>query len=127
MGECTRNGWEVPLEDENGEEYGQVKVIWGDDNDKFDPVKQIRDFTVALELDGVEEGANNDDNDDDESQRLKSVKEIVPMRLFTSQEIDALAKCSGFKVQAMYGALNEEVDVNDEEEVFRLVCVLQKL
>ena len=36
MVECTRNGWEVPLEDENGEENGELAIVWGDDNDEFD-------------------------------------------------------------------------------------------
>ena len=121
MVECTRNGWEVPLEDDEGTEYGELKVIWGDDDDPFDPIRQVRDFSVALELSGV------DENDaDGEMKQLQSVREVVPMRLFTAQEMDALARCAGLRVVAMYGALSEEVAVDSDDEAFRLVCILRK-
>lgn len=119
--ECTRNGWEVPLEDENGKESGQLEIIWGDDNDDFDPITQVRQFTVAMELKGIESEDNGISPD------LQSVREVVPLRLFTAQEINALARISGFRVESMHGALCEGVDVNDGEEAFRLVCVLQKI
>ena len=124
MVECTRNGWEVPLEDDMGEEYGELQIIWGDDDDYFDPITQVRNFTVSMKLDGVDDASLAEmaaDNGD-----LQSVKQVVPMRLFTSQEIDALARCSGFEVAAMYGALCEEVEVTNDDEAFRLVCVLRK-
>jgi SAM-dependent methyltransferase len=113
--ECTRNSWEVPLEDEEGETSGELEIIWGDNNDEFDPIKQVRQFTVAMELKGIE-------NDD-----LQNIREVVPMRLFTAQEISALAQIVGFEVTSMHGALVEGVDVNDENEAFRLVCVLRKI
>jgi SAM-dependent methyltransferase len=116
MVECTKNGWEVPLEDEQGNECGELKIIWGDENDVFDPIQQVRQFTVSFELTGTGELSKD----------MHSVKQVVPMRLFTAQEIDALARCSGFEIASMYGALSQEVDVNDDEEAFRLVCVLRK-
>lgn len=120
MVECTRNGWEVPLEDENGKEYGELKIIWGDDDDKFDPIRQVRDFTVAMEL--VLEDQSKNENPD-----LQSVREIVPLRLFTYQEIDAMSRIAGFEVVELFGALSDEVDVNSEDEAFRLVCILRKV
>eukprot|EP00978_Attheya_sp_CCMP212_P015850 scaffold40988_cov52-Attheya_sp.AAC.1 len=122
MVECTRNGWEVPLEDDNGKEYGELRIVWGDDNDPFDPVLQIRNFTVAMDL--VAPQVLNEEGDKNE--QLQSVREVVPMRLFTAQEIDALGRCSGFELAAMYGALSQDVNVNDGDEAFRLVCVLRK-
>lgn len=116
MVECTRNGWEVPLEDESGAAYGELRIIWGDDNDHFDPITQVRRFSVSMEIRQDEQNYTDG---------MKSVKEIVPIRLFTSQEIGALAMCSGFDIAAMYGALDDEISVNDEE-AFRLVCVLRK-
>jgi SAM-dependent methyltransferase len=118
MVECTRNGWQVPLEDDMGNEYGELQIVWGDDNDVFDPIMQVRHFTVSMELKG-------DDNAIAKGQQ--KVKEVVPMRLFTAQEIDALAHCSGFEVAAMYGALASDVSVDDEDEAFRLVCVMRKM
>lgn len=114
MVECTRNGWEVPLEDDAGDAYGELQIIWGDENDTFDPITQVRQFSVSMEI-----------KSDLPVSGLKSVNEIVPIRLFTSQEICALATFCDFEVVAMFGALDEEVSVNDEE-AFRLVCVLRK-
>ena len=54
------------------------------------------------------------------------LRQVVPMRLFTVQEIDALARCAGWRVAAYYGALEEGVRIDDEEAAFRLVCALQK-
>jgi SAM-dependent methyltransferase len=116
MVECTRNGWEVPLDDENGKNCGELKIVWGDDNDEFDPITQVRQFTVSMELTG----------EDPKEKPLQSVREIVPMRHFTAQEIDMLARIAGFELKTLHGALQFDVDVNDDEQAFRLVCVLQK-
>jgi SAM-dependent methyltransferase len=115
MVECTKNGWEVPLEDETGQQCGELRIVWGDETDTFDPITQVRQFTVSFDLTGVEE------------KQKQTVRQVVPMRLYTAQEIDALARCSGFEVVARYGALDKDVDVNDEDEAFRLVCVLRKV
>jgi hypothetical protein len=120
MVECTRNSWEVPLEDANGKEYGELKIIWGDDDDNFDPIRQVRDFTVAMDL-IVSEDMKVENPD------LQSVREVVPLRLFTYQEIDALSRIAGFDVVELFGALSDEVNVNSEDEAFRLVCVLRKI
>lgn len=121
MVECTRNEWAVPL-DEDDPDAGELEIIWGDDGDDFDPVQQVRQFTVSMRL---KDGAKSI-SDDSESNIPSSVREVVPIRLFTAQELDALARCTGFSVIEMYGALDEEVGVDDGEEAYRLVCVLQK-
>lgn len=122
MVECTRNGWQVPLEDEEGEEYGELKIIWGDEDDKFDPIRQVRDFTVAMDL-----TVSVDMKDQADEADMQSVKEVVPMRLFTFQEIEVMARIAGFDVETAYGALSDEVDINSEDEAFRLVCILRKV
>jgi SAM-dependent methyltransferase len=133
--ECTRNGWSVPLEDENGKTSGELKIIWGDDNDDFDPIKQVRQFTVSMELTGNHAletvsddttSSDNNNNNNSTNSTISHVSEVVPMRHFTSQEIDALARIAGFEVMSMHGAVAHDVDVNDEDQSFRLVCVLQK-
>ena len=126
MVKCTRNGWEVPLEDEDGKQSGELTIIWGEDDDLFDPIRQVRQFTIAMELNGVPSTNNNNNDDNEKEKEMQNVREIVPMRLFTAQEIDALAQCAGMKVVHMYGALEEGVAVDDDEMAFRLVCVLQK-
>ena len=132
MGECTRNGWQVPLEDGDEKEYGELNIVWGEENDEFDPVSQIRHFTVGLELtvNNVDDIPKDEDTSSLFLQMSKegktSVKEIVPMRLYTLQEIDALARCAGFELVAKYGALAEDVSIEDEDEAFRMVCVLRR-
>lgn len=116
MGECTRNGWEVPLDDDEGNEAGMLQIIWGDDGDEFDPIGQVRRFTISMKVTGADESIDE----------IQSVKEIVPMRLFTAQEVDALARCSDLEVVAQYGALEEGIDVGSEEFAYRLVSVLRK-
>ena len=123
MVECTKNSWEVPLEDENGDKYGELKIIWGDDDDTFDPIRQVRDFTVAMDLTIDDDASSAKDENTD----LQSVREVVPMRLFTYQEIDALSRICDFEVVSLHGALSDEIDVNNEDQSFRLVCVLRKL
>ena len=110
--DCTKNDWEVPIEDDQGNE-SLLSIVWGDENDKFNPISQIRDLSVQMSL------------TDSDGNILKSVKEEVPMRLFTAQEIACLAKLAGFEVVAMFGALDDEVKV-DADEAFRMVCILRK-
>lgn len=114
MVDSTTNSWEVPLEDDEGHEYGQLLVVWGDEDDEIDPIQQVRQNTVVLKLKGVEDP------------KKQSVNGVVPLRLFTAQEISLFAQLSGFEVAAMYGALSDEFDINNEDVAYRLVCILRK-
>ena len=116
MVECTRNGWKVPLDGDDGEEAGELQIVWGDDGDDFDPVRQVRQFTVSMKLEGV----------DEKNSKLQNVREVVPTRHFTAREIEALAQCADLEVVEMFGALEEGVAVDDDDLAFRLVCVLRK-
>ena len=117
MVECTRNGWKVPLDDEQGAEAGELTIVWGDDDDVFDPMTQVRQFSVRMELTGTEQDM--------------TLQEVVPLRLFTAQEIEALAAATNFRIVSMHGALEtddgELIDVNDEDLAYRMVVVLQKV
>jgi len=109
MTDCTRNGWEIPLEDSDAEDAGSLQIVWGDDNDEFDSIAQVRHCTVSFEMTGADK-----------------ISQIVPMRLFTAQEMKALATCAGLRLVEMHGALEEDVAVDDDDLAFRLVCVLQR-
>jgi SAM-dependent methyltransferase len=125
--ECTRNTWTVPLDcrhnDDDGDSKEKLVIVWGDEDDPLDPLTQVRDFTVEFQLHGCAES---------EWKRLglasPTLHQVVPMRLFTAGEMEALARCAGFRIAAMYGALEPEnlVDIGDDELAFRMVCVLQK-
>jgi SAM-dependent methyltransferase len=115
LGACTRNAWAVPLDDDTGTEAGQLEILWGDEADDFDAISQVRQFTVRMELQGVP------------NETPVQLSQVVPMRLFTAQEMDALATACGFTIVAMHGALESNVSVDDEDAAYRLVCVLQKV
>jgi hypothetical protein len=123
--ECTKNTWTVPLDGSDDDEGSaeNLVIVWGDEDDPLDPVRQVRDFTVEFQLRGCAES---------EWKRLglasSTLRQVVPMRLFTAGEMEALARCSGFRMAAMYGALEPDVlvDVDNDELAFRMVCVLQK-
>lgn len=114
MVDSTTNSWEVPLEDDEGTEYGQLHVVWGDEDDEIDPIQQVRQNTVVLQLEGVEDAEK------------QSINGVVPLKLFTAQEISLFARCTGFEVATMYGALSDEFDINNEDVAYRLVCILRK-
>lgn len=123
--ECTRNEWTVPLDGlDDSDSTKKIVIVWGDEDDPLDPVTQVRDFTVGFRLIGCEE---------QEWRRLglasPELQQVVPMRLYTAGEVEALGRCSGFRLAGMYGALEPDdlVDINDEELAFRMVCVLQKV
>lgn len=54
------------------------------------------------------------------------LENVVAQRMFTSQEVDLLARLSGFEVVGVYGALDLEVDT-ESEDAYVLVMCLRKL
>jgi len=130
MLECTRSTWKVPLDfnyrtaDTLGDDESPpsstseayLKVLWGEEDDPFDPISQVRNLTVVLELVNPHDPATS-----------TRISEVVPTRVFTAQEIDALAACCGFEVTAMYGALDKDIPITDPEVAYRMVCVLRKI
>lgn len=91
----------------------RVLVEYGRFGDAFDPETQILSRTVGLSL------------FDEEGTLLHSGVESVEQRQFTYQEIELLAMQSGWNVVGVYGDLNAEVELFDEE-AYRMVIVLQK-
>ena len=43
--------------------------------------------------------------------------------MFTSREVDLLARLSGFEVVGVYGALDLEVPIDDEESYVLVMCL----
>jgi hypothetical protein len=76
MVECIRCGSKVPLElasnDDEEEELsgGELSIIWGDEGDRFDPVTQVRQFTIKMELTGT----TQTDDDNNNINNIKAVK-----------------------------------------------------
>ena len=139
--ECTRNSWTRPLyvdeeeyNDENDDD-DDLQVIWGDEDDAFDPVRQIRNVTVEFHLRNCSDSQLRRYGMDGSQGAAPVLRQIVPTRLFTAPEIDALARCAGFRLHATYGALDPDVlvpfdcenDDDDDDLAYRMVCVLQKV
>jgi hypothetical protein len=124
MVDCTTNTWTVPLEVMDAAAdgaAGQLQVIWGDADDAFDPITQIRNATIGFHL---TTGAGQDDDDDEQW------IDTVPMKSYTVPELYLLAELTGFRIVQLLGALDspdEVVSVDDEDLAYRLVCVLQRL
>jgi SAM-dependent methyltransferase len=126
---------------------GELTIVWGDQDDAFDPITQIRQFTIEMawvkdttttstsaavtttDSNTLEADSNHPLDSLSASGRLR---QVVPLRVFTVPEMAALAQCAGFKVVALYGALERDeddhvIDINDEDAAYRFVCALQKM
>jgi ubiquinone/menaquinone biosynthesis C-methylase UbiE len=108
ISKSTVNDWEM-------EKDGvKVKIQWGADGDKFDPITQQTEVSVRLEyFDGTNSGV---------------IEDRSPQRCFTATEFAALVTASGvFDIVAWYGALNLTIPFNSEEKSWRMVPVLKKV
>jgi SAM-dependent methyltransferase len=103
---------------------GELSIVWGDQGDAFDPVTQVRQFTIAMEW--IRSSSNDLDGSGSYIPPSGRIRQVVPLRVFTVPEITALAQWAGFEVAAMYGALEHGVAMNDEESAYRFVCALRK-
>ncbi|MEW5306851.1 MAG: hypothetical protein WDW36_009289 [Sanguina aurantia] len=106
LGDGGKEVWEVP--------HGERKVLveWGAEFDNFDPVTQVIDRTVSI---NVFKGEVLED----------SLEEVVQYRQFTVQEIDMLATAHGMKIDGLYGEMRLDVDLS-HEEAYRMVMVLKR-
>ncbi|EWY39289.1 hypothetical protein N825_07630 [Skermanella stibiiresistens SB22] len=105
--DATEDGWEVTRDGT------RVRVRWGSPGDSLDPVSQIAQVTTTLTIwDGG---------------RKQVIRDKAFQRRFTVQELDALARASGgLDAVAWFGGLDLDVAIDDPEEAWRMVAVLQK-
>lgn len=122
----------------------RVDVAWGDEEDEFDPVSQVLQRTVRVDL----QPATGDEEEEEEEEKKEGLsqgrsqgrfegppplpdgiplhlEEQVAQRMWTYQEMVLLAEASGFVLVGSFGALDEEVGM-DSEDAFRMVVVMQK-
>lgn len=78
---ASADTWEIDVDD------AQLEVLWGAEGDAFDAFAQVLRKTVEVTV--MHRGG--------EQQRLR---ETVPLRQFTFQELCLIAEQSGFKVRA---------------------------
>jgi SAM-dependent methyltransferase len=92
----------------------RVMVEYGREGDRFDVDRQVLHRTVGMSLFDVD------------GSLLSSTVETVEQRQFTLQEVDLLAKASGWHVcQPVYGDLDLHIPLDDEES-HRMTVILQK-
>lgn len=89
-----------------------VRVRWGSDDDPFDPVTQIIETSVRLEV-----------GDGDHSE---VIEDRSRERIYTATEFAALVTLNGrFHMVARYGAMDPAIDLH-HPRAWRDICVLQK-
>lgn len=100
----TCNDW-------TAEEAGvRVRTRWGSEGDPFDPVSQVRQVSVRVE---VEDGAVH--------------VAQAPQRAWTWGEVQlAVAASPAWELAAAYGALDMEQPFDDSQSAWRMVCVLRR-
>ena len=103
----SEDAWEVT------QDGVRVRVRWGAEGDRFDPIRQVAEVTTTLTIwDGG---------------RKKVIRDRAQQRRFTVPELDALARLGGLAPVAWFGALAADVALDDEEKAGRLVVVMQKV
>ncbi len=91
----------------------RIEVEFGRDDDPFDPVSQIQHTTVRLRESG--------DCEDFE------LVETCALRLYLYQELKLLVEASpGLRLVDTFGTLDSAVSLDDEEEAWRTVLVIQR-
>jgi hypothetical protein len=79
----------------------------------MNPVSQVAQVTTTLTI--------------WEGKRKQVIRDRAFQRRFTVQEVDALARASGsLETVAWYGGLDMDVAIDDPEQAWRMVAVLQK-
>jgi SAM-dependent methyltransferase len=111
------------------DEDAGVKVIveWGRDGDNFDIETQIYERTVSFtlcEYDPKEDGDGKDAKPKP-PKILKTIEEVVPCKIFTQPEFNALARAAGLTCVAVYGDMDTRVAL-DDENAHNMVLVFRR-
>jgi SAM-dependent methyltransferase len=163
IGQCTRNMWNVPL-DENGDDHdldndeydddsddddnddddddddtpikgNYLQIIWGDEDDLFDPIRQIRHMTISMKfISDPNQSKNPKDmttstplRNNHFSFQQDDIHEVVPIRFYTIPEMEIIANYCGYELMTpKYGALDINSDINDDELSYRFIGILRK-
>lgn len=108
MGESTDTSWEMERDGK------KVAIQWGSPSDVFDPITQITQTTVKMEV--FDQG------------KKRELIESAPQRCFSANEFAALVRGSGqFKLAEVFGAMERSVAFSNDKAAWRMVSVLQKL
>jgi class 3 adenylate cyclase/SAM-dependent methyltransferase len=91
----------------------KVRMQWGQEDDAFDPVTQISETTVVMQI-------------EEDGERIELVDK-APQRFFTATEWEALVLASPhFDLVEQFGALDMSTPFSNDKKALRMVSVLQK-
>ena len=97
----------------------RVNVEWGREGDRFDVATHVVHRTVGVEV-----------VDPTTGRRVPGwgwTEEVVPYRVFTAPEVDALARLAGLRTVGLYGDMDARSFVPlDDERAHNMVVVLKK-
>lgn len=103
----TKNVWDAERDGV------QVSTRWGLPDDPFDPVTQVRQVTVEVDVEDVN--------------GRRTYRERAPEREYGPNEVKALVEASGrFEMVALLGALDVDLPLDDEKHSWRMIPVLRK-
>ncbi len=96
------------------ERFGlEVRTRWGTPDDPYDPLRQIFEAHVELQVRGPE--------------GEETIHERVPMRDWTRTELEAGVRLSGaFELAEIHGALEADAPFDSSPESWRMVLVLRR-
>lgn len=95
----------------------KVLVEWGREGDVFDVATHVVERTVGFNVVDAETGMP--------AVGWEPVEETVRCRVFTTPEVDALARLAGLKLVAVYGDMNVDTPLHSED-AHNMICVLKK-
>ncbi|KAL3149321.1 hypothetical protein ABBQ32_002129 [Trebouxia sp. C0010 RCD-2024] len=93
---------------------GELAIQYGSSGDEFDPIDQVIMRTVQIY------------EADNQRCMQRKLREVVPQRIYTYQEMDLLASMGGFKLAAAYGDMQIDLSIRAEDAA-RMVLVLERL
>eukprot|EP00238_Polyblepharides_amylifera_P001022 CAMPEP_0196574338 /NCGR_PEP_ID=MMETSP1081-20130531/4071_1 /TAXON_ID=36882 /ORGANISM="Pyramimonas amylifera, Strain CCMP720" /LENGTH=280 /DNA_ID=CAMNT_0041892331 /DNA_START=623 /DNA_END=1465 /DNA_ORIENTATION=+ len=89
----------------------RVLVEWGREGDEFNSLTQVVQKRTSFNV------------FDKKNELLNSHESIMPQRLYTCTELDALVRLSGFTICKLYGDMDMNMELSEESD--RMVAVLK--
>ncbi|MEN8040440.1 MAG: class I SAM-dependent methyltransferase [Actinomycetota bacterium] len=108
VGEATSDDW---VSERDGT---TVHMIWGGDNDRFDPITQIDEVTVTLKWKQGEDSGE--------------IIEVAPDHRIVPNELRALVTASGrFEIIAELGGWDPDLPITNQPESWRFILILRRI
>ena len=108
VGKSAGTDWEMTRDGKT------VHMVWGQEDDPFDPITQQSQTTVTVEV-TTDEGT-------------ETTREIATQRCFTANEFDALVRASDrFEMVHRFGSLDSSIPFSNDKKAWRMVPILKRI